>query len=244
MKTLIELNNIEVKGNKRSRLRNISLSINQGEKVALIGKSGAGKSTLISVANGTILPHIGEVMWKKKIITCRTKTELSRIGTFWQDLRLIEELNVIQNINAGALGRHNFLWAVQNIMGAIERKKCIPIINALNLSESILNKKVNKISGGQKQRVAIARLLRQESELILADEPFSNLDPKTGFDILKLLLKTRKFESLNVADTLLISLHQPELISYFTRVIGLKEGELVLDISTKGLEQEDINWIY
>ncbi len=244
MREILEIKNLDLKGKSNYRLKNINLSIYQGEKIALLGKSGAGKSTLISVANGTIVPTRGNVKWKGKILQQRTKREASAIGTLWQDLRLVEELNVSQNINSGALGRHNLCWAMKNIISIIDRKECTEIIESLGLKKEILNMPIRKISGGQRQRVAIARLLKQKSELILADEPLCNLDPKTSSIILNILLKKQHIASIPYHDTILMSLHQPDLINHFTRVIGLKNGELVLDVESKNLTLSEINLIY
>ena len=87
----------------------LKLEINAGEKIALLGKSGSGKSTLISIANGTISPDKGKVIYKGINIKKIKTQQKIQIATLWQDLRLIEELNVGQNINAGALGSNNFL---------------------------------------------------------------------------------------------------------------------------------------
>ena len=108
MTKLLELKNISLKNKDNFRVKDISLTINEGEKVALIGKSGSGKSTLISIANGSLMPTTGNVLWKEQNIKNISKRESTNIGTIWQDLSLIEELNVAQNINSGALGKNNF----------------------------------------------------------------------------------------------------------------------------------------
>ena len=241
---LLEFKDININKSNKYRLKNISLSIHEGDKIALIGKSGAGKSTLISAANGTICPNHGLITWKGIPLKNRTRRDAREIGTLWQELRLIEELNVAQNINSGALGRHNLFWALKNILGQVDKKSSIATMKAIGLDTEILNRTVREISGGQKQRVAIARLLRQESELMLADEPFSNLDPKLSNKILNMFIKGENNYTIPIPKTVLISLHRPELLQHFTRVIGLKNGELVLDISTRGLSPSKVSWIY
>ena len=115
MTKLLELRDISLYNKKEIRVENINLTVNEGEKIALIGKSGSGKSTLISIANGSLSPNKGDVIWKGRNINKISKKESSKIGTIWQDLSLIEELNVAQNINCGVLGKHNFLWSLKNI---------------------------------------------------------------------------------------------------------------------------------
>ena len=241
---LLKLANIIVKNNDQYRLKNINLSIYKGEKVALIGKSGAGKSTLISIANGSLNPYRGEVSWKGKNLNFLKRKERKSIGTLWQDLRLVDDLDVGQNINTGALGSKNIFWSIKNLLGLIKETKCISCLKAVGLPEHIINSQITKISGGQRQRVAIARLLRQEPEILLADEPLSNLDPLLGIQILKLLLVKSKISPINIPETCLISLHQPEFLEQFTRVIGLKNGEIVLDLPSKEVDLATTNSIY
>ena len=118
-------------------LNDINLTINKGEKIALIGKSGSGKSTLISIANGSLIPNEGDVIWKGSHINNISNIESSKIGTIWQDLSLIEELNVAQNINCGALGKHNFIWALKNLLGVIDKGLCQDCLAAVSLPKKL-----------------------------------------------------------------------------------------------------------
>ena len=244
MKELLELNKVTLKGINKYRLENIQLSIYEGDRIALLGKSGAGKSTLISIANGSIKPSKGEVRWKGLKLNSLRRSQRVDIATLWQDLRLLEELNVQQNINAGILGRKNLYWAFINLMGNIDTNKCLPYLLACGLTKDLLNIKVSRLSGGQRQRVAIARLLRQKATLILADEPFSSLDPRLSQEIIDLFFRYRKASKINVPKTFLISLHRLDLIHQFTRVIGLKKGKVVIDIPTKELNSSELKWLY
>ena len=244
MTSLLKLDNISVKDGNEYRLKSIDLSIKIGEKIALLGENGAGKSTLISVANGAIEPDIGKVSWRGILIKHLSNRQRNAIGTIWQDLRLVEELSVAQNVNIGALGRHNLLWALTNLLGTISRDECLKCLKAAGLEIKLLTTSVTKLSGGQRQRVAIARLLRQQAELLLADEPFSNLDPNLVNEAIKLLVKERTLEAINIPSTCLISLHRPDLIKNFTRVIGLKQGEIVLDYPIQKVTPSDINSLY
>ena len=244
MKELLHLNNVSVKNENKYRLKGIHLSINAGEKIALLGENGAGKSTLISVANGAIEPDVGHVNWKGVLLKYLSNRQQHTIGTIWQDLRLVEELSVGQNINIGALGRHNLLWALTNLLTIINKDECLRCLEAAGLELKLLTAPVTKLSGGQRQRVAIARLLRQQAELLLADEPFSSLDPNRINEVLNLLLQKRTIKSINIPSTCLISLHRPDLIKHFTRVIGLKAGEIILDSQTKELPHFKINSLF
>ncbi len=244
MRELLELNGIYIKSIDKYRLENISLKISGGEKVALIGKSGSGKSTLIKVSNGSIKPLKGTVRWNGNELKELSRIQMSEIGTLWQELRLINELSVSQNINTGCLYKHNFIWAILNLLGSLNREETYYCFRAMKLAKSLIHKNINSLSGGQKQRVAIARLLIQEAKLNLIDEPFSNLDPKISNEVLDILLNRHKIKKINIANTCLISLHRPELIKNFTRVIGLKDAKINFDLPVDKVSKELINKIY
>ena len=219
----------------QGRLEPLDLRIAVGERVALLGASGAGKTTLLSLANGSLLPDQGQVEWRGQPIRTLPRRLRREIGTLWQDLRLIEELTVCRNVNAGALGRHSLLWALRNLMQPLERRECLDVVTAAGLEPDLLDTAVNRLSGGQRQRVALARLLRQQPLLVLADEPLSALDPVLAETVLNGLL--------NQAGCL-VSLHRPDLVHRFDRVIGLRQGRLVLDASTGDVTSDAIAWLY
>ena len=244
MNKLLELKNISLYHKKNIRLKDINLTVNQGEKIALIGKSGSGKSTLISIANGSLIPSEGDVIWKGYSINKISKRESQKIGTIWQDLSLIEELNVAQNINCGALGKHNFLWALKNMLGILDKELCQECLAAVYLPKKAIYSYISKLSGGQKKRIAIARLLRQEPEIVLGDEPFSNLDPRLSENILNLLINQKKYYSIEIPSTTIISLHQIHLINNFNRVIGLKNGKIVIDEPIQDINPSKLDSIF
>ena len=244
MSKLLELKNISLYHNKYIRVKDINLTVRKGEKIALIGKSGSGKSTLISIANGSLMPSEGSVTWKGQNINKISKRESPNIGTIWQDLFLIEELNVAQNINCGALGKHNFIWALKNLLGILDKDLCKECLAAVFLPEKTIYSYISKLSGGQKKRIAIARLLRQEPEILLGDEPFSNLDPMLSKNILNLLITQKKSYNIEIPTTILISLHQINLINNFNRVIGLKDGKIVIDRRIEDINPSQLDWLF
>ena len=244
MTKLLDFSNVNLKEGEDYRLKDISFSIDSGEKIALIGRSGAGKSSLISLANGSSKATKGEIKWKGIEINSIKRTEKVLISTLWQDIRLIEELNVQQNINTGILGKRNFFWAIRNLIGGIETQRCKLLLKAVGLEEFLIEANINQLSGGQKQRVAIAKLLRQPAKLMLLDEPLLNLDPVTSLDILNLLLSNKNNIEICIPKTCLVSLHQPELVKRFSRVIGINKGKLVLDIAASDFGISESKLVY
>ncbi len=244
MNELLKLSNINLENKGIHRLKNINLTINTGEKIAILGKSGSGKSSLIKVANGTIRPTTGKVLYNGIDIKKISRKQRCQIATLWQDLRLIDELSVIQNINTGILGRKNLLWSFANLIRPIEVNECINCLNVAQLPNEIINTNINELSSGQRTRVAIAKLVRQKSMLFLADEPLSSLDPDQGKNILETLLKESECNSFTIPSTCIISLHQPQLANSFTRVIGIKEGNVFFDLDPIKINSQIIRSLY
>ncbi len=244
MNNILELKKITFKEGNSYRLNEINLRVKKGDKIALLGPSGAGKSTLISIANGTIIPSSGIVLWEGQPYNSLSKRNRCKIATLWQDLRLINELNIGQNINTGVIGKRNIIWALLNLIFTIEANYSLECLEAVGLNKNILNASINEISGGQRQRVAIARILRQEAELLLADEPLSNLDPSLIKELLPILLNQRPLKKISPPQTSIISLHRPELKDNFNRVIGLKNGSLVIDEHPKIINESILEWLY
>ena len=242
MSALLKLQDITVKGRSQPRLDRVSLQVDAGERIALLGPSGAGKSTLLAVANGLLTPQQGRVFWQGETRARSGRArrrQQARIGTLWQDLRLIEELTVQQNLNAARLAVWGWPRALLNLLMPLETKACTTMLQRLDLDPALLSQPVSALSGGQRQRVALARLLRQEPELLLADEPVASLDPRLAGELLTLLL-----ELASPPRALLLSLHRPDLLAGFDRVLGLRAGRLVFDQPMASLEPGQLAELY
>jgi phosphonate transport system ATP-binding protein len=162
----------------------------------------------------------------------RRRRQQARIGTLWQDLRLVEELSVQQNLNAGRLAYWGWPRALLNLLLPIETQACRQLLKRLDLDPALLDQPVSALSGGQRQRVALARLLRQEPLLLLADEPLASLDPRLAVELLALLLSQGE-----APRALLLSLHRPDLLQGFDRVVGLRAGRLTFDLPLVGTSE-------
>ena len=239
---VLELREIGVPGRQHPRLDGVSLRLEAGERVALLGPSGAGKSTLLAVANGLLTPSSGCVLWNdvpQARSTRARRRQQARIGTLWQDLRLIEELSVQQNLNSGCLAHWGWPRALLNLLLPLESEACAQALRQVDLNPALLDQPVAELSGGQRQRVAIARLLRQEPLLLLADEPLASLDPRLAQDLLQLLLQQASGQR-----ALLLSLHRPDLLEGFDRVIGLRQGQIAFDRPARAIDSTAIQALY
>ena len=239
---VLELRQVLVAGRGQPRLDRISLQLRAGERVALLGASGSGKSTLIAVANGLLSPSAGAVLWQGQPPARsgrRRRRQQAAIGTLWQDLRLIEELSVQQNLNAARLAHWGWPRALLNLLLPLESAACSAVLRQLDLDPALLDQSVQQLSGGQRQRVALARLLRQQPTLLLADEPLSSLDPRLARELLDLLLAQAE-----APRALLLSLHRPDLLEGFDRVIALRQGRLVFEGPPAQLSPADLADLY
>ncbi|TGG77485.1 MAG: ATP-binding cassette domain-containing protein [Aphanocapsa feldmannii 277cV] len=239
---LLQLEGVGVGGHAgRPRLRPLSFSLHGGERVALIGASGAGKSSLISLLNGSLPPDMGRISWFGAAPQPGPPSprQRRRIGTLWQDLRLLETLTVQQNLNAGCLPHWGLGRSLLNLLLPLDSEACRGVLRRVRLDPGCLALRPAQLSGGQRQRVALARLLRQDPDLWLADEPMASLDPTLVVDLLELL-----FERVTAERALLLSLHRPDLLAGFDRVLALREGELVFDGTAAQLDHPWLQRLY
>jgi len=243
-KVLIDLKNISFSTQNNNILRNINLRINHGDKIALLGKSGAGKTTLISIINGTLKQSGGSYKIYDKNFKTLTKEEKKSIGTIWQDLRLIEDFSAEQNVNCGLLGRKGFIFAIKNLLNICSFREAHKYMRICKLNQSIFDKSIKIISGGEKQRVAIARTMIQRPYILLADEPFNNLDPKITTQLKDIFLNKKFISNFKTPETILVSLHRLDLLAGFNKVIGLKNGKIMFNLKKENLKNYHLNKIF
>lgn len=208
------------KPNAFEALKGVSLTINDGEMVAIIGKSGAGKSTLMHILgciddfekgqyifNGKDISKVNE----KKSAAIRN----SEIGIVLQEFALMEQYTVLENVIMP------LFFTPKSGRRSEKEKRALEILKRLEMDE-YAHKKVNKLSGGQKQRVAIARAMINNPSVLLADEPTGALDVKTTDEIMKV------FRNLNKnGTTVIIITHDMEVAGMCDRIIEISDGKII-----------------
>ena len=215
------------------------LIIKPGERVALIGPSGAAKTTLLRLINGYIQPSGGKLRVLGQEIG-QSDASRCRVGFVFQEFNLIERATVFQNVLWGRLGRVNRLRSLFGWFPDADKRLSMRAIAEVDLVDQA-TQRADTLSGGQKQRVAVARVLAQEADIILADEPVSNLDPALADDILALLVEVSQHHGA----TLLMSVHQPALAQrYAQRILGLRHGRVVFDGNSDSLTDATLQTIY
>lgn len=212
-------------------LRVAALAVHAGERVGVLGPSGSGKSTLLRAIKGLVPLHDGRV---------ELDEEARRVALIYQQFHLVGRATVYENILIGSLGR---IAPWRSALGLFPRAERAAAVNAaieVDLEEHLLAR-ADRTSGGQQQRVAIARAIVQQARLVLADEPVASLDPETGRQILELLLKAAALHDQG----LLISLHDPLLARHYcSRILGLRDGRVVLDSPAEAVSDADLERLY
>jgi phosphonate transport system ATP-binding protein len=216
-------------------LDGVTLDVQAGEFVALIGSSGAGKSTLLRCLNGLVIPTAGTVHVDEQPVTGASRAGLrrvrARVGFVFQQFNLLKRLSVLDNVLVGSLA-HVDVW--RSLLGrfpAGDVERARRTLKRVGL-DGVESQRADTLSGGQQQRVAIARALVQEPRVLLADEPMSSLDPALSRSVMELLQDINREDGL----TVIASLHVLDLaITYGRRIVGLRAGRVVHDGPAAGL---------
>lgn len=202
--------------NMTKALDGVSLTINEGEFVAIVGTSGSGKSTLLNMMGGLDNPTSGKVEVRGKELSELNDEQLTifrrrNIGFIFQNYNLVPVLNVYENI----------VLPVELDGDSVDQKFMDDVVGMLALKDK-LNNMPNNLSGGQQQRVAIARALVSKPAIILADEPTGNLDSRTSSDVLGLL----KVTSNKFNQTIVMITHNNEIAQLADRIIRIEDGRI------------------
>jgi len=231
-------------GAKSPALEGVSLSVEPGEIVVLLGLSGSGKSTLLRHVNGLETPTKGAVVSLGETVADLRGRDLralrGRIGFIFQQFELVGALSVLENVLTGGLATLRGPRVGVLTYPRALREKALGHLDRVGLLE-FAYQRADQLSGGQQQRVAIARALMQDPEILLADEPVASLDPESSSQVMALIREIAAERSL----TVICSLHQVDLaLSWGDRILGLRGGRVVLDTSTDDLTREEVMEIY
>ncbi|NNJ97625.1 MAG: ATP-binding cassette domain-containing protein [Gammaproteobacteria bacterium] len=214
---LLRLDNQDLGYDRHTVLHGVSLTINAGDRIALVGESGAGKSTLLAAIQGRLL---------------------ERAALVPQSPGLVDSLSVFHNIYMGQLNRHptwynllNLAWPRRQEIATIQ-----PLAARLGLEEKLFER-AGELSGGQQQRVGVCRALHQGGALVLGDEPVSAVDNHQARTVLDALQE--------YFNTVVLAMHDVELaLQYASRIIGLKQGVIAFDQPSAGLAVSDLDFLY
>jgi len=225
-------------------LRDVTLSVPEGQVVGLIGPSGSGKSTLIRCINRLVEPTEGSVRLRGRDLTTLKRAQLRearrRMGMIFQEYALVERLTVMENVLSGQLGYVGFWRSLMRRFPPGAVSQAFATLDRVGLAEHV-DKRADALSGGQRQRVGIARALLQNPDILLVDEPTASLDPKTSRQIMRLLVEVCMERGLAA----IINIHDVVLAqSFVQRIVGLRQGEVVYDGAANGLSAEVLTTIY
>ncbi len=225
-------------------LRGVTLAARQGEAIALIGPSGAGKTTLLSVIGTALAPSQGRrsVLGDEVPASSAGAPRLlrARIGTVHQAPPIPPRQRVVTAVLAGRLGRWPAWKALASLLYPQDTAGAREALARVQLADKLFAR-CDQLSGGQLQRVGIARVLYQQAELILADEPVAALDPALALSTVQLLVH----EAAARGATLVASLHAVDLaLACFARIVGIRNGAIAFDLPAAEVTQEHLRALY
>ena len=216
--------------------------------MVVLGPSGAGKSTLLRCLNRLSTPTSGGVYHRGDDVTFATGKALRRlrqsVGMIFQQFNLINRMSVFHNVLSGRLSLtgHAPSWVASHarFFSSADRDIAMDAMRTVGIAD-LADQRADTLSGGQQQRVAIARVLTQRPDVILADEPIASLDPRSARTVLETLREIHEVRSIPI----ILNLHQVDLASrYASRVVGMNAGRIVFDDTPDALDEAGIRIIY
>jgi phosphonate transport system ATP-binding protein len=246
MGTAIEIRNLSKTFSSCKALQDVSLDIDSGEMVALIGASGSGKSTLLRHIAGFIAADAGKIVVLDQPIQQNGKMASNirnlraNIGFVFQQFNLVGRLPVITNVLTGLLHRTSLWRSLLMRFSLAERQQALEALVAVGIEQSAWQRAAT-LSGGQQQRAALARCMVQRARVILADEPIASLDPESSRNVMELMASMNQQRGC----TVVVSLHQVEFaLKYCRRTVALHRGCVVYDGPSAALTPQLLGELY
>ena len=227
-------------------LRDVTLAVQPGEQLAVLGQSGAGKTTLFRLLNATLRPSAGAMLFDGEdtasLSGSSLRTMRRRVGTIYQQHNLVPSLTALENTLCGALGRMSLVATLRSIFQPAKSdiERALQSLELVGLADKC-NARCDELSGGQQQRLAVARLLMQSPDVILADEPTASLDPALSETITSLLAGLARDGN----KTLIMAVHKLDLaLRHFPRAVGLRGGGLSFDVPSSEVHSDLLDALY
>ena len=236
--TVVSVRSAHVLYDGRAALDGFDLEVAAGERVALVGPSGAGKTTALRLCTASAPLAGGRVRVLGHDLAEAGVDELRhvrrQVGTVHQQLHLVGPLRVVHNVNAGRLGSWSRARALLSLVHPVRAEEARAALARVGIADKLLER-TDRLSGGEQQRVALARVLVQDPQLILADEPVSSLDPARAEEVMDLLDEV----VLDRCRTLLVSLHDFALARRrCDRIVGVRAGRVAFDLPAADVTDE------
>lgn len=242
---MIQFKNVgKIYPNGVEALKNISLTIEQGEFIAIIGLSGAGKSTLLRTINRMHEVTAGELFVNNVNTRGLKGKELRKfrrgIGMVFQSFNLVNKTTVIRNVLTSRVADMPWWKALIGLYSLEDKTIALEALDQVDILEKAYTR-ADQLSGGQQQRVALARTIAQQPLIILADEPVASLDPITATQVMDDFKKVNKASKI----TVIANMHHVDMaLKYADRIIGIKEGEVVFDGPSSKVTQQVLKDVY
>ncbi len=241
---MLEIADLEKRFGTVAAVDRVSLTIEDGQMVGVIGRSGAGKSTLLRLINRLVEPTAGSIVVGGVDVVALKGAALlawrARCAMIFQQFNLVPRLDVITNVLLGRLNQHATIPSLFKRFSDEERAFAVRALHRLDMAEQALQR-AETLSGGQMQRVAIARALMQEPTILLADEPIASLDPRNAAIVMDALRTINREDGI----TVLCNLHTLDTARrYCDRVVGMANGRVVFDGDPAALSPETVRAIY
>jgi len=245
---VLSVRNISKTFGERKALAGVSLDVQKGEMIALIGPSGSGKSTLLRSITGLnvidndsgTIEAFDQVLQQRGKVSDKVREARIRMGFIFQQFNLVGRLTLFSNVALGSLGRIPFWRGLIGAWPEETKSAAMAALHRVGVSDYAAQR-ANTLSGGQQQRGAIARTLVQKAKIMLADEPGAALDPVSAGRVKEILRELNQQDGL----TVIVTLHQVDYaLRYCDRIVALKAGKVAYDGPPAGLVRDKLVDIY